>query len=491
MCAAPSGSSRTRRLVKSTATLVFIGIALSSCSSKADRFVTLRPGDNVREIVASKPNGTVFTFMPGLYRRQQIVPKDNQKFIGQSGAILDGSMLLRNWQPKSGLWVSSVLPATLFKSGSCADRGNICQFREDLFVDDQLFGRVANKRDLGSRRWYYKNRRAYILDDPRDKKVELGVTEQAFIGNARGVTIRNLVVQKYAVRAQQGAIHPGERTIGWRIIDVTAQWNHGSGLRIAGRGLVVRGGRYNNNGQLGIGGLGVGTTLDRIEVAYNNYARYSSGWEAGGIKIVQSRSITITNSCIHNNSGPGIWFDTNNIDIKISNNKIFKNARMGIQYETSYSGEIINNTIAQNNTNGYDIWLWGSELLIQNSRDVLIRNNYIEIVNGQGIGIIQAKRGTGRYGPHNAINNRIVKNTIVLISAKPNILSGAAADYQHKILYRGRNVFNQNTYVVFRRNYKYWNFFGRNLTWVSLRENDLERNGRLILEKRQPSKPTC
>ena len=74
--------------------------------------IHLLPGMDVADLVRNAPGGTTFLFSPGTYRMQSIVPKDEDSFIGQGQAILNGSAIL-DLQPDGGLWsaVESLSPA--------------------------------------------------------------------------------------------------------------------------------------------------------------------------------------------------------------------------------------------------------------------------------------------------------------------------------------------------------------------------------------------
>jgi hypothetical protein len=302
-----------RRARHVAAVKVMLSVALVGCASlRPPQTVILRPGDDVARVAANAPAGSTFVLTAGVYRLQSIVPRDGQSFLGQPGTVLDGSIVLAKWRRDGAHWVADGLPEPLFKSGYCVDKKNmLCLFREDLFVNGRLMKRVGSRGALGPGRWYAEARRAYISFDPRGKTVELSVAPFAFAGNAERVTIRDITVQKYAVRAQLGAID-GDKGRDWRVINVTVRWNHGSGLRI-GRGMRVEGGRYIDNGQLGIGGVGDDVVIDGVEIARNNYAGYDYGWEAGGFKFVQSANLVVRNSCIHHNFGSGLWGDWDNV----------------------------------------------------------------------------------------------------------------------------------------------------------------------------------
>ena len=85
------------------------------------------------------PEGTQFRLEPGIYRQQTIRPKNRQKFNGQDGVILTGAMVLESWTNAAGIWKQEGLPGPLPFHGECEDGGELCRFREDLFVNDRLY----------------------------------------------------------------------------------------------------------------------------------------------------------------------------------------------------------------------------------------------------------------------------------------------------------------------------------------------------------------
>jgi Right handed beta helix region len=379
-----------------------------------DGTVVLQPGQNIQAIVARSPEGARFRLEPGIYRQQTVHPKNGQKFVGRDGAILSGAMELTTWTRDSGFWRAEGLPLPLSFHGECADGGELCKLREDLFVDDRLFRRVQSLDELGPGRWYYAVGQAYLADDPTGRSVELGVTPLAFGGDAQGVVLKNLIVEKYASDAQEGAIY-ADAARGWRLSNVTARWNHGAGLSF-GPETRVLGGSFSHNGQLGIAGSsGEGSRIQGVEIAFNNYAGYNPRWEAGGTKFWATKGLIVRRSCIHHNAGPGLWTDNDNIGTVFENNKVFKNANEGIKHEISYDAIIRNNLVAHNGTNGRDTWLWGSQILIQDSSNVEVYGNLVETAGafGNGIGVIYQNRGSGALGPWQAVNNSVHHNTIV------------------------------------------------------------------------------
>jgi hypothetical protein len=479
----------TCRVLCLGAALAVVSTGSVSCASE-DGATILRPGQDIRSIVAGAPEGARFVFEPGVYRGQTIYPKDRQRFVGRDGAVLNGAMELTAWRQVSGFWQTDGLPEPLDFHGDCEDDRELCNRREDLFVDGRIYERRSSLDGLGPAQWYYENGRAWLADDPTGRLVELSVTPVAFAGEARDVVIENLVVEKYASDAQQGAINlDGAR--GWLVADVTARWNHGVGL-FFGPETRVSGGSFSHNGQLGIGGTGEGSTIDGVEIAFNNYAGYNSGWEAGGTKFARTKNLIVRNSCVHHNAGPGLWTDIDNVDVLYEGNKVFLNTDDGIKHEISYDAIIRNNVVAHNGTSGFDVWLWGSQILIQNSANVEVYGNLVEVSDsfGNGIGIIHQDRGEGEHGPWHAIHNWVHHNTIVHLGRHGQ--NGVVMDTDEDWYWaEADNRFDWNRYIVPTPRSGYWTAHGSGGGWDHIRDLGLERNGELIVAQRPPMELSC
>jgi Right handed beta helix region len=467
-----------------------VGITGCSPAALSQQTIILKPGQDLETIAAHAPEGTRFQLEPGIYRQQTIRPKNRQEFIGQEGAILSGAMVLASWTNDSGLWVHKGLPGPLRFHGECEDGGQLCQFREDLFIENGLYDRVASLDELGPGKWFYADRTAYLVDDPRGLLVELGVTPRAFGGDAVGIVLDDLIVEKYASDAQEGAIF-ADNGRGWRLSDVTARWNHGAGLSF-GPETRVEGGSFSHNGQIGIAGSGGGDSrIEGVEIAFNNYAGYAADWEAGGTKFWATTGLVVRASCVHRNDGPGLWTDNDNIRTMYERNKVFLNAQEGIKHEISYDAIIRDNIVAANGRSKDD-WLWGSQILVQNSSRVQVYGNLVEVAAefGNGIGIIHQDRGIGAHGPWHAVRNDVRDNTIVHLGSHGQ--NGIVMDTDDAWFWtEADNEFDRNTYIVADPAAELWTSINRDAVWQEVAEIGLETDGALIVERRAPMELSC
>jgi hypothetical protein len=171
---------------------------------------------------------------------------------------------------------------------------------------------------------------------------------------------------------------------------------------------------------------------------------------------------------------------------------VFANASEGIKHEISYHAVIRDNVVAGNGQ-GYDNWLWGSQILVQNSSNVEVHDNVVEVAAdaGNGISIVHQDRGEGAHGPWHAVDNTVHDNTVVHLGSHGQ--NGVAMDTEDDWFWRdANNRFDRNTYVVADRETEYWTGNDRDALWQDIvADLGFEKNGELIVEQRAPMELSC
>jgi hypothetical protein len=262
--------------------------------------------------------------------------------------------------------------------------------------------------------WFFDrtNGIVHVPSNPAGHHVELGGQAYAFTGNASNVQINNLIVEKYCAQAQIGAVGGSSTGTGWVVNKVESRWNHGRGISL-GSGSQISNSFIHHNGQLGISLTGANSKAIGNEISWNNYAGFVAGWEAGGSKFWATTNLVVQSNYVHDNLGPGLWTDINNVGTLYDSNTVINNLNEGIKHEISYTA-IIRNNIVKGNGNTPTVWLWNSQIEVQNSSNVQVYGNTVEVPvgGGNGIGLINQNRGTGTLGPWVAANNYVHGNTI-------------------------------------------------------------------------------
>jgi len=464
-------------------------LLIFSLPARSQGRISLAPGTDIQKAVSAHPAGTSYLIKAGVHRLQQITPKDGDSFIGEKGAVLNGAQLLNQWKKEGPYWTHII---ALDQAGqeyeACNPGYEACKFPEDLFKDDYFMTRVATRGQLTKNRWYldYHSKKVYLLSDPAGAKMEISLARRAFGGNARGVTVRGLIVEKYAIPGHMAAIgdqYPGE---GWTVEDNEVRLNHGQGISFTGR-ATIRNNKVHHNGQLGIRSSKAKHALvEGNDLSYNTVPEIGYTWshEGGGAKFTVSDSLIIRNNQAHDNWGPGLWTDINNTNTLYEGNICKDNLASGIFHEISFNAIIRCNTLSGNGK------VHGGQILLSTSRNVEICYNTLVVGKngGEGIRVVQRDRGDAYTGINNAVHNNDITYTT---SGK---LSGAWADFDADNFWRhGNNRFYNNHYhfptTKSAATEKHWEWNGEKLTWKDFQHAGQDLQG--TLDRVSTAKASC
>lgn len=233
-------------------------------------------------------------------------------------------------------------------------------------------------------------------------------TTYAVLANASSnVTLANLEIRNYAPGNQHGAVQ-GSPASGWILQDLQA---HDNGTVSGGYGATlgphwtVRGGRYFNNRQGGIGaGQADGAVVDGAELDHNNFtddtyvkANVNCDFEAGGMKWGAASNITVKNSKVHDNACRGLWADINSNGATITNNLVYGNWADGIMIEISSGAVVTGNIVSANGFKEFPngstcAWMYGSGIFLSTSSHSEVAHNTVTN-NCKGITGAQENRG--------------------------------------------------------------------------------------------------
>jgi len=409
--------------------------------------IRIEVGDDAQEIVDDAAPGSTFVFASGTHREQQITPRDGDRFVGEDGAVLRGSRVLEGFSEQDGRFViggqdqqNEVGETGFMEEGREADA-----FPEELFVDGERQQTVGSVEEVTDGTWYfdYDADTIHLGTDPSGSTVETSVVPFAFGGEGiRDVSIEGLVIEHYANRAQMGAIH-GEGTRNWTVRNVDASFNHGTGIRL-GPGWLVSNCRVTNNGQMGVSGNGeqhdeAAIVVRNNEIAQNKVLGYDWEWEGGGTKFSRTVNIVFEHNWVHDNIGPGPWFDIDNRDAVIRSNLIENNTGVGIHYEISYGAEIYWNEVRGNGGENED---YGSGVFVSNSSDVAVFENLLA-GNFDEIYAVQDERGEGRFGRYTVANLDVRRNDVSVTDGQVGLRVPSGEDE----FYESEGVrFRENTY---------------------------------------------
>ena len=428
----------------------------------------------------------------GVHRLQQVRPKDGQVFTGEPGAVMSGAKVLTGFSHEGNLWVAT----SQTQQGPVHPEAATYQIMlpgyehedhpEDLFFDGVRLRHVAARSQLGPGKWFfdYAADKIYLFDDPTGHLVETSVSAHAFFGpGVQGVVIENLTVRHYATPTQTGAID-ANGTKNWTIRYVDASYNHAIGIH-TGPGTHLNHSLMTHNGQMGLRGVGDAMVVEQNEIAFNHELGYNWMWEAGALKILGSTGTVFGQNWVHDNAGPGIWFDGFNRATTIESNLVERNTHIGIFYEISYGPTKIRWNIVRRNGAGQPGGL-GAGILISNSRDVEVSDNAVDN-NQNGILAIMVNRERGPDGMLETANVKVLGNDIRMVSGATGLVdeTGNDAFYTAK-----GNVFEDNTYRLDAPGALRFVWTGRwmsPISWTSWRAEGNDESGRIADSTKDPS----
>jgi len=303
-----------------------------------------------------------------------------------------------------------------------------------------------------------------------------GSVQYAFSGmGADNVRIQGLVIERYVSPLQTGAIRyvSGQGSQGWVIEGNEVRSNKGIGIQ-AGPLWQVLGNNVHHNGQLGMSGSGGEILVRGNEIAFNNTDGNDPYWEAGGTKFVFTSQLVLRDNYVHDNKGPGLWCDINNIDVVYENNRVVNNAGPGIFHEVSYAA-VIRNNVVEGNGFGFTGWIDGAGILVSDSPNVEVYGNTVR-GNNDGIAAKQVSRPDAEVADNGAweLRNLWVHDNVISMDVGH---SGIVSNTGNGEVYSSwGNRFDKNTYTL-GGNAKYYQWGGNELSASQWKQAGQDPNG--------------
>ena len=455
------------------------GVSEAPCPRGA---IDVVPGQPIQDAVDRAGDGAAFCLKNGIHRMQVIRPKKGQSFHGEGHTVLNGSQLLTTFTREGRFWVASGPDRYGQKHGVCATATPACDLPEGFFIDDKPFAQVLNKESVENGDFFldHENGRLFFVDDPTKRKVEATIDAFALQSEASNVTIRNIVIEKYASPAQSGAIQ-SRAAKSWIVENCEIRLNSEAGIGV-GDGAIVRGSNIHHNGQLGIGGVGRNIAIENNLIWANNTRGFDFTWEAGGVKLALSHGAKFRGNYVHDNVGPGLWCDIDCHDAVFEGNLVENNYDTGIFYEISSDATIRGNVLRHNGI-ARRVWFWGADILIAASQNVKVYDNTLT-VSPTGCGIMLIDQSRQRTdGKKYKTQNNTVRNNKMLFEGSPcagGVSDAQPGDENYEIITKGANVFDGNLYQIPRAADPPRFACGHAIfDWDGLRRTGVEPNGRL------------
>jgi parallel beta-helix repeat protein len=184
--------------------------------------------------------------------------------------------------------------------------------------------------------------------------------------------------------------------------DCSVEFADFTGLSVWGsKDCVVRRCDLSNNGAIGLAmGLTEDCLVEDCTLMFNNYRHFYGDWGvAAGTKCIPGNKRTTIRRCeaAYNTEAEGIWFDTDNEDIRILDNVCHDNGDCGIFFEINQGGGVIAGNLVYGNL-GRGIYLSGSQ-------NVYAAHN---TVCENSSGIVAMTRAANEPPKHNVLLNNLL-----------------------------------------------------------------------------------
>jgi hypothetical protein len=412
--------------------------------------------------------GATLCFQPGTYYIGDhgstgvlaMYPVINQTLncAGTAGScILDAGRVITGWAHVGSNYVAQGFLPAINPGGTvpCNSGFTLCNVFNDIYLDTTRLSPVTSVSALATGKFYldYANNLIFIRDDPTGKTAVQAYMNGVFWGNAivgnTNVTMTGLTIQHVATRGQTGAVDTRHGYVGpftswdagWTLDHMTVQWSHGAAIELSGSSITNC--ALNDNGQEGYIIGGNNSVMSYCEIARNNWANFSIGFEAGGGKGVQTVNWVADHNNVHDNNGTGLWCDIACFNTEFNYNTVTNNVGVGIDYEISDTVSIQFNTITNNSVDnglGFGAFdLDGAQILIYSSSHATVAYNTVNMV-----GIARANGIGGNNSARTDSCTNFTGGTTypngALICTGTTVISGVNTPY-HKFEF---NNFNNN-----------------------------------------------
>lgn len=340
---------------------------------------------------------------PCTYREQVVIDKP-LTLVGQPGSQIRGSNVWKSWSKRSGgLWRSMLSVPTLPQDEPnvyCMPDTTRCKLPEQVFFDSKPLTQVTSRPTKANQFFVNAKRKVILMRDPRGHTVEVTTRQHWVLGTplADGVTIEGWTMKHAGTESRSAAlmnrfeVHEtgGER---WTVRNNVLSDGNSAILSLTNApSHEIAGNRILRGGMLGIKGAGRGSVIRSNEIAYNNTERYCYDaicgiGATGGAKFASNvADTTFDQNVVHDNFGKGVHYDIDCSNNIASNNRIYDNARIGLNMELCYSGKAFGNVIYGNGYATPD-GMRGTGILVNSCENTEIYDNVVAN-NPGGIAVI-------------------------------------------------------------------------------------------------------
>ncbi len=350
-------------------------------------FQTIQAAINTANQLNRQGVGVKVLVNPGVYREAVIIGA--YKTTGATltvqaavpgTAVIAGSDVLTGWSPAGNIytraWTYS-LPGCSVPAGWPATFAPIALRTEMLFVNGTPLTQVTSWADLRPGTFFLNTTYNMLhIYPPAGTNMQTALVEAAVrpttlsLINRSNVVLRGLVFEHAANCINtSGAMVSSSNNV---LVDsIQALWNNWGGFGVfSSNNITVQNSIGSYNGGVGFQGNKDQNILYNFnESDYNNWRGAQAAlydWGMGGTKLMLMRNTTVQNHFSYNNQAQGLWFDTDNKDITISNATLSGNVQAALQIERNEGPITLQQSVLCSSGQGVNV-LTSAGITIQNN----------------------------------------------------------------------------------------------------------------------------
>jgi parallel beta-helix repeat protein len=359
------------------------------------------PLKTLARAVSVAPTGATIVLRAGTYHESVVVHKQLtiQSWPGEA-VWLDGSIPVSSWAASGGRWSAGWTlefdSSPTYTRGAPDNAGNwgfinpaypMAAHPEQIFINGVAQRQVGALSQVVAGTFFHDEagNKLWLGTDPTGKDVRVSELIRALMLRADNIVVRGIGIRRYspsvpdmgAVTVERGGITVENVAIH----DSSTTALHAGSSTVAN--VTLRNLHLARSGMLGMSGAYAdGIVLDQVLSEDNNVEHFNSAPVSGGVKIARTRGITVKNSIVRNNLGPGLWFDESSYDVNVLNNEVVNNGKHGISLEISSKAKVQGNIVSDNA---------GFGIKINNTSNVTLAGNTF-VGNDRSINIVEDSR---------------------------------------------------------------------------------------------------
>lgn len=356
------------------------------------------PFRTLARAVAAARSGATIVLRGGTYHESVNTPSNKTLTIQaypHEAVWLDGSTAVTGWTQHGSTWVHSGWTAHFDSSASstCNTTGNtqgwvnaqhpMAAHPDQVWVDGTPLNQVGSASEVGPGDFYvdYSTDQLVVGSNPAGHQVQASDLAVALSTYGADSMVRGIGVRRYAASiCMSGALRLDG--VGDRVQNVIVTQNAVTGLAASRTGETVDHVTAIGNGLLGITAhYADGLFMSNVLATQNNTQGFNFAPQSGGIKITGTRGVTVTDSDVSGNNGPGLWLDESCYDMTIVHNRMVGNAGHGMSIEISAKAIVADNVVTGNGMDGMklndsdDLQVWANTVT-GNHRNVEIVQDF-------------------------------------------------------------------------------------------------------------------